>query len=502
MVLVPVLVGVGVLLLGEVILFGLHHLSRHAGGRLRHLAVLLVAVRVGLGRSDWASTETRVEILGWLTTACLLACALVAYSIFDAFFLRRVDGSGEARVPALLRELGRGLVLFATLLAALSAINGVPLSAVVVSSTVLSAVLGLALQDVLKNLFAGISMQLESVPRVGDWLNLDGVVAKVVEMSWRTTRLRTNEGHFLIEPNSRLAELRLTNYGSGAAPVAFAFHVGLAYDTPPATAKAALLAAAASSPGALRDPVPVAMARTYGDSSITYELRVWTREVDALSWFRDGVLSRIWYEVRRAGLDIPFPIRTVHHHDVAGGKAEGERRERARIADLLGRLDLFRGVAPEILAELAAASRKLFFDDGERLVREGEAGDSLFVVDRGRVLVSKAAEDGGTTNVRLAVLESGSFFGEMSLLTGEPRSATITADGGCEVLLLTKADVEPLLAGDPALAETLSRALADRNAATQAAFAARRERRSVTSMIETDHGSILKKVREFFRLQG
>lgn len=497
----PILYAAATLVLGEVLVLCLRRFVPRLGrGLVLHGAVGLAALTIGLGRSEWFRDDSR--LMAALTTSTLVVGVLALYAVLDASVLQRPGKDRlTPRVPALLRELGRVLAVLAVGLFALSVVHGIPLSAVLVSSTVVSAVIGLSLQDVLKNVFAGISMQLEAAPRVGDWLTLDGLPAKVVEMSWRTTRLRTNEGHMIVEPNARIADSRLTQLGNGTVPVAFGFEVGLPYDAPPAQAKTALMAAAASAPGVLGKPVPQAMIREYGDSAILYELRVWTRQVDHITVFRDAVFSRIWYEVHRAGLSVPFPIRTVHMQDEATGRTESAQREQQRIVDLLGGLVLFEGLAGDAVASLARCTRRLYFDAGERLVEEGEPGDSLFIIDRGSVVVTKASDSAASANLELAVLSAGSFFGEMSLLTGEPRSATVQAEGGCEVLLLCKEDLAPMLEGDPTMAEVLCRAVAERNQATEDAVARRRARLDERGVAH-DTGSILRRVRHFFRLPG
>jgi hypothetical protein len=316
---------------------------------------------------------------------------------------------------------------------------------VLVSSTVISAVVGLALQDVLKNVFAGMALELEHPFARGDWIVVAGERYQVVDTGWRSTRLRTPEGVEVFEPNSNLATTRLSSYGSGSRPVAFTIGVGLPYDAPPARVKEALLRAARAAPGVAESPPPEAFLERFGDSAIEYRLRVWTRSVGQLARFHDAVGSRIWYELRRAELSIPFPIRTVHlrHGDRDDRRSRGEAVERAR--ELLAHTDLFRSLPAEALDRLALAARHHLFDAGEVLVREGQPGESLFLIDEGRVMVSKGGMAAGTGMVHLASLGPGELFGEMSLLTGEPRSATVTADGPCSVLELDKGALAPLV---------------------------------------------------------
>jgi CRP-like cAMP-binding protein len=188
----------------------------------------------------------------------------------------------------------------------------------------------------------------------------------------------------------------------------------------------------------------------------------------------------------------------VHLHEAAREAetlADGTR-EQARL--LLAGLDLFDQLPAEALDSLAASARRVHFDDGEMLVSEGEAGDSLFVLEAGRVLVSKQGGDGGSA-VPLAHLARGAFFGEMSLLTGAPRSATVTAQGGVTVLVLSQPALAPLVEADPEIAETLSRAVTTRRADTEATLETRAKSRDPRPAA-TDESSILDRIRAFFKL--
>lgn len=459
---------------------------------------LAVAMAVLLLRAELTTAWPRL----WQTVAVAATTltALVAYQLLAALVLPRRAGShGRPVVPKLIRDVVGWLVFVAALLASLAAFEVTQLATLLLSSTALAAIVGFALQDVLKNLFAGMAVQTERPFAAGDWLLLDGRPARVVDMSWRSTHLRDNEGVSFYEPNAKLVGERLTNLGNGEQPVGWSFRVGLPHETPPATARAALLAAARRAPGVVPEPAPQVFLESFGDSAIVYRLRVWTREVDSLMRFTDTVNGRVWYELQRAGIALPYPVRTVLRHDAA---AEAERGAGARLARRRSRLDgleLFAPLAPEQRARLSAAATQIFFDHGERLVGEGEAGDSLFVVESGQVLVTRAPEGTDSQPLTLALLGPGDCFGEMSLLTGEPRSATVTAEGGCEVLRLDRAALAPILAADPGVAEALSRLLASREAATRARLDDRRGRTALTGD-PTDHAPLLARIRAFFRL--
>jgi CRP-like cAMP-binding protein len=364
---------------------------------------------------------------------------------------------------------------------------------------VLSAVIGLALQDMLKNVFAGVGLELEKPFERGDWLFFEGQTVQVIDATWRSVRLRTRDGVDVWEPNATLSNARLLNYGAGERPVGLNFHVQVTYDAPPFRVKAALIEAGLSAPGAVETPAPEAFLHAFHDSGADYRLRVWTRDLPGLSRFHDAVNSRIWYELRRQGMAIPYPIRTVlwRHAERDERRLAAGRRQVA--AELLSQVHFFRDLDGDAITQLAGAAGHQHFGAGEVLVREGDVGDSLFVVEHGRVRVTKAGDDADAGEVTLATLTEGAFFGEMSLLTGAPRSATVTSDGGCEVLVISKPALAPLLAQDPQLAERLSAAVTARQAETAATLEDRRERGRGHGDAPAE-ASLLQRIRSFFGL--
>jgi CRP-like cAMP-binding protein len=204
------------------------------------------------------------------------------------------------------------------------------------------------------------------------------------------------------------------------------------------------------------------------------------------------VLARVAARVAREGWRLAVPGR-----DVVTAEADASSRSRAAhefetAKRRLAAVDLFAALPPEAREELARRARRLAYDGGESIFDAGDAGDSLLVIDRGRVRIAK-------DDVVLAALGPGDYFGEMSLLTGEPRSASVRAEAPTEVVLLDRSALAPLLERDPALAESLSRRLAERAASTEERLehhrgALARERPG------RDQASLLKRIRGFFQL--
>jgi CRP-like cAMP-binding protein len=260
--------------------------------------------------------------------------------------------------------------------------------------------------------------------------------------------------------------------------------------------KAVLSSAITGAEGVAAAPPPEVLVSRFAESAVEYDLRFWTRDIARVPVVRDAALSRAWYALRRAGLAIPFPQREVSLRHVPENLDE-ERLERRRVEsfDALRNVETFRPLSDEQVRDLARHARLERYTAGEALVRQGEAGRSLFVVRTGDVRIEKA--DGSSTR-ELARLGPGSFFGEMSLLTGEPRSASVIALGEVEAVVVEKDAFATLLHDDGHLARALSEALAERSRSqarveTPAA--------DTTSPLAVTDG-LLDRIQRFFGLEG
>ena len=212
--------------------------KRWVEGRLRFLYHLWTAAVATLAAFTFGGGVDRWPRVGlWVTAVAMVLSIVVLYTVFALSVLAKPRGPNRAPLaPRLVRDVVGWLVFVAAVLGVLTGLGITEWSTVVVSSTVLSAVVGLALQDVLKNVFAGLALQVEKDFATGDWLLLDGLPVQVLEMSWRTTKLRSNDGYEFYEPNANLSNQRIVLLGSGDRPLAWNFRVGLPYDVPPAKA--------------------------------------------------------------------------------------------------------------------------------------------------------------------------------------------------------------------------------------------------------------------------
>jgi small-conductance mechanosensitive channel/CRP-like cAMP-binding protein len=294
------------------------------------------------------------------------------------------------------------------------------------ASAVGAVVVGFALQDTLGNAFAGLAIQIEKPFHVGHWVAIGGHEGRVSEITWRATKLRTKSGNFIIVPNNVVSKEAIVNYSEPAAPTMLTIDVGASYFSAPGEVKTAVQEALANSARVLREPTPDILVQEFADSAITYRVRFWVQDYATDELARDEVRSAIYYVFRRRGIEIPWPIQIQYERQEESSDPVERARKRS---ELLGRLDLFAGLPEADRARLAAAAKDHLYGDRERIVREGEPGRSLFAVAEGHVAVLTGKDDH-----EVATIDAGGYFGEMSLLTGEPRSATVAARGDCRVV--------------------------------------------------------------------
>ncbi|MEY2644002.1 MAG: hypothetical protein RLZZ611_651 [Cyanobacteriota bacterium] len=339
----------------------------------------------------------------------------------------------------------------------------VDLVGVVTTSAVLTAVVGFAAQGLLKDLIAGLELQLGDDFRVGDWIDLGAGTQGIVEtVSWRDTKIRTMDDTLLVVPNSKMTQDVLINR-SAYGPVTNRFELGLDSGLPPARVRELLLQVLRNHPKVLQQPEPRVRLSCYGEHGLNYDLQVWQREsgMRAQVDLRDELLEQIWYAVHRRGWRIPYPVRELVSQRSERADASSSRGWPSPGPAMAGNR-LFAVLSAEEQARLCASGSLMRFGPGETIVREGERGDSLFLLLSGQVEVCKLGADGSEAAV--AVLPAGEVFGEMTLLLDAPRSATVRAATETDLLEVERSCFSELLQRNPPLLERLAKLVEERQA--------------------------------------
>jgi small-conductance mechanosensitive channel/CRP-like cAMP-binding protein len=450
-----------------------------------YLAVALVYVGVAL---YWRGGARVLEIVGLLILS-LAAVLALSVGVFDLFLGRRRN----VQAPTIVRDIAIIVVYTITIFLVLGH-AGVDLTSVLTTSAVLTAIIGLALQDLLSNIIAGLALQIERPFRAGDWVAFEDQEGEVLEINWRSTRLFTVNHDIVVIPNSLVTKSAVVNFTAPTKVHRRKVEVGLEYDVAPNRAKAALLAAVRDVDGVLAEPKPTAALASFDESSVGYRLYFFVDDLPRSQSIEEAVRTRVWYQLRREGLAIPFPIRDVTVRTISDTEAdEYKEREAAEVASMLGKVPLLQPLSAEELGALTKRTGRERFAAGESIIRAGDAGASFYVVAEGEVDVLV----GDPPNV-VATLGPGEFFGEMSLMTGEARSATVVARRDCELIIVDRDAFHGIIAANQGLVTAISEALETRRTSLHDARRAADDGGPREVIVDTE--SLASRIRKFFNL--
>jgi small-conductance mechanosensitive channel/CRP-like cAMP-binding protein len=432
-----------------------------------------------------------------LSAACILLGVIFVLSLLKRYLWEFYFGEKrKMQIPKFLREIFSALFFIAAFMVVLSRIYGVEPSGVVLSSTVVVGIIGWAMQDLLGNVISGVALQLGKPFKAGDWLIIDTQHAEVIEVNWRSTRLRTNDDHYLDIPNSAIVRSTIVNLSYPSHLHAMRMRVGVDADASPNKVKQVLMTAALNSRGVLTSPPPKIFLAEFADYAITYEVKFWMEHHAAYNEIYDNLRTSVWYGLRRAGITIPSPIRTVQIERKKTATFSLPAETRAVIRNK----PFFKCLTDEQVQKVVGAARVSLFGKGEKIVEQGAEGTSMFVMLSGEaaVYVHHAGQQGDAT--RVAGFQPGEYFGEMSLLTGAVRSATVAAVTDCEVIEIAKSQIAAILQENAALLTTLSEMLAQRQMENEKASASKPEEAGGAAIQEEYAKGFLKAVARFFDL--
>ena len=460
------------------------------------------------GGVSWAGEVPASHRAAW----GLFWLILLALGAVETLALRITQARGGPAMPALLRGVLR---LAATALAAFFVLRfelGWNIGPLLASTALLTAVFGFALQGVLGNLLAGMSLNLTGALAHRDWVAIDDVEGQVDEMNWRETWVVTREKIPVRIPNSKVADARIRNLTRPAGPRRCSVFVDAGYDSAPDGVIDALLAAAAAVPAVRPAPAPSALLLDYKSYGIGYELRVWLDDYP----FRDPVLAEVrrhvWYQFRRRGIDIPYPVTDQVLNDFmkragppaapAADDPEARRRAEGLLQSDFAKKVLAGADGKPLVpaADLAAWAGRLssqLYGRGETVFRQGEAGDCCYVALSGALSGRiRHRETGKETAFELG---AGAVVGEMSLMTGLPRMAEIRVVESAELLRIPAPEFAELLGKHAGLVEQMSQLVAERAQQNRAQYEALAAVDSAPVEQAISRAGILKR---FWRLLG
>jgi small-conductance mechanosensitive channel/CRP-like cAMP-binding protein len=437
--------------------------------------------------------DTRLVAQCLITLSLTGACGALVFGILETRL--------RVTMPRIVSDLIVAFVSVVALSVLLTRL-GVNLSSLLATSAVVTAVIGLSLQDTLGNMVAGVTLQLDSSIRLGDWIKIGDTSGRVSEIRWRYTAIETRNWETVIIPNAQLIKGQVTVLGrrSGQLPRwrrCVYFNVDFRYS--PSQVIDAVHEALRKEPinNVAAEPVANCVLIELCESYYRFALRYWLLDLATDDPTDSIVRTRIINALKRINVPLSIPATAVFvTTDTAERREQKTQRDLQERVAWLRRVSLFDGLSTAEVSTLAGGLKSVPFAEGEVLTCQGAEAHWLYIIISGNVSVRVRQ---GDSEREVAQLGSGQFFGEMGLLTGEVRSATVVALDNVECFRLEKTDFHELLRARPEIAEEVARELARRRLGLMVArddlgAASLRDREQLTA---TD---LVRKIRSFFGL--
>ena len=396
----------------------------------------------------------------------LFALLLLLLSIGRSGFLllvRSVFARGVTRPwPKIFRDILQGAIYAGIVLVVLRA-AGVEMGSLLTTSALLTAVIGLSLQDTLGNLFAGLAIQAQRPFEVGDWIQYDQdpeKIGMVTEINWRAAKLLTIQQIEITVPNNVLAKTDIRNFSRPTPEARRSVLAHAPYHIPLRRVQSALVEAVKTVEGVLAVPEVTVIPNGFDERGVQYDVRYFITDFQRRDVIAGDVRDRVWYTLARMAIEIPVPRRTIQIVDPAHVRQEKERIEELEAREKwLRRVDFLEELPDAAVHTLAERCETRLYDRHEDIITQGTQGQELFILRRGEVAILTRSNG---RPVEVARVSPGQFFGEMSLMTGEPRKATVRAIEESEVLVLGKDAFSKIFDDHPELVQHISDVLARR----------------------------------------
>jgi len=459
-----------------------------------HLILVPVA---GLLRVEEVGALRQVRLASLIFAA--MAVVAMGATVLFVVLLPRV----RLNVPRILRDVLTGVVSIVAILMLVKR-SGYNLSGLITTSAILTAVIGFSLQDTLGNVMGGLALQMDNSIKVGDWIKVGTEInGRVTEIRWRYTAIETRNWETMIVPNSALMKGNVMVLGRRQGqPELWRrwiwFNVDFRYQ--PSDVIRIVNQALQGTPierVAASPTPPHCLLMDLHESYARYACRYLLTDLATDDPTDSEIRTRIFFALKRAGIPLSIPGHAVFLTEESSERqAEKKSADRGRRLQALAQVDLFKSIAPEERVTLAEGLRYAPFTKGEIITRQGAEAHWLYMMVAGQAAV-RLSVDGVEREV--ARLDAPAFFGEMSLMTGEPRSATVVALGDVECYRLDKAVFHETIKARPELAEMLAEVLAKRRVQL-AAVKEGLDHEAQARRLAAAKVDLLGKIRDFFGL--
>jgi small-conductance mechanosensitive channel/CRP-like cAMP-binding protein len=440
------------------------------------------------------SIEARITSL----VATVLLFASIGRSVVLIAFEGVVGSRLTRPMPHIFRDIIQAVVYVILLLVALRT-AGVDPGSILTTSALLTAAIALSMQETLGNLVAGLAIQMQQPFDVDDWIQFDTDpkrIGRVLEINWRATKVITLDDVEVIVPNATLAKVPIVNFTKPTVSSRRSIYLQVPPEIPPHVVRTAILRALPEAEGVLASPPPSVVVSNFEGGNLEYWVRFHSDQFEMRDTVDSIFRERIWYALTRAGVSLAVPNRKVRLREVSHEtEAQEDVRQELRREEALNSVDFIRVLSEEHRRQLAKASRIHIYGPNEPIFRQGEKSGEMFIVQSGEVSVHSNAR--GKSSVEVARLGPGEFFGEMGLMTGEERTATVRATKPTTLISVDQVAVKTLLETFPQLAANISRVIAERQEASDLAITRASQ---PAADVEERSSQLLNRIKRFFAL--
>ena len=428
--------------------------------------------------------EQLFDILWWLISAVIINQAI------KRFIWRPLEKKTNRIIPNVVINSASFFVYLMTSFGILAYVFDQKLTSLLATSGVLAMIIGLAIQSNITNIFAGIVINIEQPFRIGDWIEIDDrFIGKVIDITWRTTRVLSIEGNILSFPNSFASESPINNFSYPDQKVWVKIKVHVDPQYPPSKIKKICKDAVLSIEGLVKNERPL----------IRFVMREWSTDYTVLFCidsyanifkYKSKVYERIWNHLNRIGISHPVQRRKVHMFRGEKGRGESAINPLAVLNDI----SIFEPVPDDVKEHLSLKMKKRIFLQDEIIIKQNDVGELFYIIVEGSVSVLIEFDN---KQFEVERLGANDFFGEISLLTGESRSASVISITDCLLYEIKKSDFVPLIDNYPEITDILSNELLRR-------AVNRQEKEQQYNMKKIDQGtlkrSFVSKLSSYFTL--
>ncbi len=367
---------------------------------------------------------------------------IVKTCIVDFYIHEYLIATKKKKISYILIDIIKFSIIAIFIMVFLRNVFNVNLITILTPSAILTAIIGLSMKDTIGNFISGIVLQIEKPFELSDWIQIGNLVGRVEEINWRYTKIKTILNMYVIIPNNTIASENIINFSKPSEDIEVQIDIGVSYEIPPIKVKRAIYDVLNKSKYVVSHIEKKVLLMEYGSSSINYRIIFGVKNYFEKRLAIDEIYSSIWYQFKNFDIEIPFPIRTVimqkKHAPI----------QRPEVISALKCNEIFKNSRIDILNFLATYGNVLYYNVGEEVVREGEVGNTMFIIVSGEFDVTRKGK-------MVAKLKEGDFFGEVALISDSRRNASVICINEGQVLEIDRMLFKLILEKDPVLKDVV-----------------------------------------------